>query len=169
MKYQAQISDKRFDIFFQQKENKFEVEIDGEKLWIDLKQVEGTNSYLLFLKNHLFEVEVEKNEASYLLHYRGKSYCCKVEDERFAKLKNSIRQQSGSRLETEITSPMPGLVVAIEVKPGQPIKKGEGLLIIEAMKMENEIKAPFDCLVKEIKVQEKQAVEKGQVLVVFGA
>jgi biotin carboxyl carrier protein len=91
-----------------------------------------------------------------------------VEDERTARLKKSMNQTVAHKIEKDLKAPMPGMIVLIEVKPGQQLKKGDGLLIIEAMKMENEIKAPFDCMVKEIKVQERQAVEKGQVLVVFG-
>jgi biotin carboxyl carrier protein len=55
---------------------------------------------------------------------------------------------------------MPGLVVKLSVSVGESVKKGQGLLILEAMKMQNEIKSPMDGVVKEIKVSEKQAVEK---------
>ncbi len=62
---------------------------------------------------------------------------------------------------------MPGLVVKVEVEPGQKINKGDGLLIVEAMKMENEIKAQSPGVIKEIKVKPGQPVEKNQILVVF--
>jgi len=67
----------------------------------------------------------------------------------------------------DIKAPMPGLILDIKVQPGQEIKKGDTLLILEAMKMENILKAPGDGIVKEIKVSVKQNVEKNQVLILF--
>ncbi len=67
----------------------------------------------------------------------------------------------------DIKAPMPGLILDLMVKPGDEVKKGETVLILEAMKMENIIKAPGDGIVKEVKVSLKQSVEKNQVLVLF--
>jgi biotin carboxyl carrier protein len=64
-----------------------------------------------------------------------------------------------------IKAPMPGLVLKVMVSPGQQIKKGEGLLVLEAMKMENVLKAPADAMVKSVKVGERTAVEKGVILI----
>jgi biotin carboxyl carrier protein len=67
----------------------------------------------------------------------------------------------------DIKAPMPGLVLKVLVTPGQAIKKGDPVLILEAMKMENVFKAGSDAIVKEIKVTERTAVEKGEVLIVL--
>lgn len=67
----------------------------------------------------------------------------------------------------DIKAPMPGLVLKVLVTPGQVIKKGDPVLILEAMKMENVFKATSDATVKEIKVAERTAVEKGEVLIVL--
>lgn len=64
-----------------------------------------------------------------------------------------------------IKAPMPGMILKILVEPGQQIKKGDGLLILEAMKMENVLKATADATVKAIKTNERTAVEKGAVLI----
>ena len=64
-------------------------------------------------------------------------------------------------------SPMPGKVVALKVRPGDEVKEGDTLLVIEAMKMENEIKAPRDGRVREVLVQEGATVSTGQPLVVL--
>lgn len=64
-----------------------------------------------------------------------------------------------------IKSPMPGLILKVMVEEGQSIKKGDPVLVLEAMKMENVFKAPADAVIKAIKVSEKQAVEKGEVLI----
>ncbi len=65
-----------------------------------------------------------------------------------------------------VTAPMPGKVVRVLVRPGQEVKEGEGLVVVEAMKMENELGSPKDGTVKEVFVQEGASVEGGAKLVV---
>lgn len=67
----------------------------------------------------------------------------------------------------EIKSPMPGLVLEVNVKSGAEVKKGDPLLILEAMKMENVIKSPADGIVKDVLVKPSDTVEKNLVLVSF--
>ena len=64
-----------------------------------------------------------------------------------------------------IKAPMPGMVLKVLVTAGQKLSKGDGILILEAMKMENLIKATGDATVKSIRVQERTAVGKGDVLI----
>jgi len=64
-----------------------------------------------------------------------------------------------------IKAPMPGMILKILVTEGQQINKGDGLLILEAMKMENVLKATTAATVKHIRIQERTAVEKGAVLI----
>ena len=64
-----------------------------------------------------------------------------------------------------VKSPMPGLIVKILVVAGQTVQKGEGLIVLEAMKMENLLKAPAAGVVKAVAVQERTAVEKGTILI----
>ena len=66
-----------------------------------------------------------------------------------------------------LTSPLPGTVLDVFVKPGDAVKVGQRLLLLEAMKMENNIDADRDGVIKEVKVNKSDAVMEGQVLVVF--
>lgn len=68
---------------------------------------------------------------------------------------------------SHIKAPMPGMILRVLVSPGQQLKKGDPVLVLEAMKMENVFKAPEDAVVREIPVKEGAAVEKGQVLVIL--
>lgn len=65
----------------------------------------------------------------------------------------------------KISSPMPGTIFKVNVNPGDQVKKGQTLLVLEAMKMENEITAPADGKVVDVKVTKGQSVALGQVLV----
>ncbi len=64
-----------------------------------------------------------------------------------------------------IRAPMPGMVLKVLVSAGQRIAKGDGLLILEAMKMENVLKAPVEATVKNVRINERTAVGKGDVLI----
>ena len=64
----------------------------------------------------------------------------------------------------KITSPMPGKILAIKTSVGTAVKKGDVLMILEAMKMENEIPATEDGIVASIDITEGSSVESGAVL-----
>jgi len=67
-----------------------------------------------------------------------------------------------------VTSPMPGKILSVAVKPGETVKRGQVLLILEAMKMQNEIMAPSDGKVADVRVAAGQSVNTGDVMVVLG-
>lgn len=64
-------------------------------------------------------------------------------------------------------SPLPGIIVAIKVKPGDTVKKGDTLIILEAMKMENNIPATTAGVIKEICVNTGDSVLDGADLVTY--
>lgn len=64
-----------------------------------------------------------------------------------------------------VSSPMPGTIVSTNVTPGQSVKKGDVLAVLEAMKMENEIMAPHDAQVAAVLVNKGDSVESGTPLV----
>ena len=66
-----------------------------------------------------------------------------------------------------VSAPMPGKVLSVNVTPGQAVKSGEVLLILEAMKMENEIMAPADGTVDTVPATAGANVNSGDVLVTF--
>jgi len=71
---------------------------------------------------------------------------------------------SGAEGSLKISSPMPGKIVAIKVAVGQAVKKGEAIVVLEAMKMENEIVAPQAGIIASINVTAQQTVDAGNLL-----
>lgn len=67
-----------------------------------------------------------------------------------------------------VTAPMPGNILKVNVTPGQAVKEGDVLVVLEAMKMENEILAPKACTVKQVLVSKGSTVDTGATLVVLG-
>ncbi len=66
-----------------------------------------------------------------------------------------------------VSSPMPGTILAVNVQNGSTVKKGDVLMILEAMKMENEIMAPCDGTIASVSVTKGAAVDTGAVLCVI--
>ena len=68
----------------------------------------------------------------------------------------------------KISSPMPGTILSVNVSNGSAVKKGDVLMILEAMKMENEIMAPCDGTVASVSVTKGASVNTGDLLCVIG-
>lgn len=67
----------------------------------------------------------------------------------------------------QVTSPMPGTILAVNVAAGDAVKKGDVLMILEAMKMENEIMCPRDGRIASVNTSKGAAVESGTLLCVI--
>ncbi len=65
---------------------------------------------------------------------------------------------------TEVKAPMPGNILQVNVKPGDAVKEGQQLMVLEAMKMENEILAPVSGKITVIAVAKGSTVESGSLL-----
>ena len=68
----------------------------------------------------------------------------------------------------QVTSPMPGNILAVNVAAGDTVRKGQVLMILEAMKMENEIMCPCDGKIVSVSVTKGATVESGTLLCVIG-
>ncbi len=67
-----------------------------------------------------------------------------------------------------VTSPLPGVIISIAVNEGDAVKKGQKLMVLEAMKMENVIEATSDGTVKSINVKQGDSVLEGATLATIG-
>ncbi|MGB8658158.1 MAG: biotin/lipoyl-containing protein [Candidatus Zixiibacteriota bacterium] len=167
MKYLVQIEDKSYQVDISEQNGQVLVSLDGQPVQADSVQIKA-NSFVSFLfNNRSFDLEYSKNEEKVSVFINGKRYECVLEDEKTQRLKGLGGLKVDAKKEKELRSPMPGLVTGIEVKEGDYVVAGQGVMIVEAMKMENELKAKFDGKVKAVKVKEHQPVDKDQVLVVF--
>ena len=71
---------------------------------------------------------------------------------------------TGAQGSVKINAPMPGKILAVKVDAGKAVKKGDVIVVLEAMKMENEIVAPQDGVVASVNVAVGASVEPGEVL-----
>src|SRR3954447_2704316 len=129
----------------------YRVAVDGSEFLVDGKKTGRTN-YSLIVDNRSFEVEVDVKEDEYRVLVDGRNYHIDLVDERRVRVGGL---QSGIQLEgrQNVSGPMPGKVVAVLVSEGDQVEKGQGLVIVEAMKMENEVRCPINGEVKQVRVK----------------
>lgn len=162
--YKASIQDKTFEIALEQ-----DVWLDGVKQQVTFTKV-GSRSYKLNIgqEEHLADlVSYDPQTKEMVLRMKAKKFQVKMKEPVDLFLEKTGIKLPAPKKQNKLIAPMPGLVLKVLVKPGDVIKKGEPLLILEAMKMENVFKAADDVTIKEINVTEKQAVEKGNELIHF--
>ncbi len=118
--------------------------------------------YSLLIDNASYEVFIEEEPDHLAVHLKKRSYRVHAADLRRHR---AVTDEPGT---TEglvrITAPIPGRVARVLVQPGQQIGRGDGIVVVEAMKMENELRSPRDGIVGAIEVEEGQAVEGGALL-----
>lgn len=154
-----------------------EVEVDGDRVRVDGREVEarllpgegtGPRSVRLGHRSHAV-IPGHRRDDVRVLHLDGERFELQVVDERTRRIREMSAGVGGAAGPRPLKAPMPGLVVKVEVTPGQEVTRGQGLVIVEAMKMENELRAETDAVVARVLVEPGQAVEKDQVLVDFAA
>lgn len=143
--------------------------LNGQPFEWDLVQLDA-NRFHIIKDNVSYNaelVEADYKAKTFTLKINGTLHTVSVKD-RFDLLLDQMGMSNANEKKlNDIKAPMPGLVLDIKVKIGDEVKKGDQILILEAMKMENILKSPGDGIVKAIKVNVKDNVEKGQVLLEF--
>jgi biotin carboxyl carrier protein len=143
------------------------VSMDGEPIRAQLADLEGTPVRQVSIGAEVHRVVARRHpeRGRYTLWIDGYRYEVEALDER----QRAIRDLSAARADAAgpapLVAPMPGLVVRVNVEPGDAVQAGEGLVVMEAMKMENELRAPAAGRVRAVTVAPGTAVEKGTVLV----
>ena len=167
MKYYVEADGRHFELDFQEEDGILKVDVGGEKIALDLSQVSQPSLYSLLIDNKSYDVLVESRGEEYDVLIGAEMFHLRVQDEWARRLANIQRKAQIETGELAIKAPMPGAVVSVEVSTGDEVRKGQGLVILSAMKMENEIKSPRAGRVKSVDVQAGQTVEQGRTLVVI--
>jgi propionyl-CoA carboxylase alpha chain len=115
-----------------------------------------------------FAVKIAPKAEGYALKLRGVSRSALVATPRGAQLRGLIPEKQAADTSKLIVSPMPGLVVSIDVVAGQEVKSGEGVAIVEAMKMQNTIRAERDGVVTKVNFTAGASVAADEVLIELG-
>ncbi|MGB4773703.1 MAG: acetyl-CoA carboxylase biotin carboxyl carrier protein subunit [Daejeonella sp.] len=155
---------------FEIETNKQGTTINSNPVSVDVHKINEHSFHLLYQnKSYLAEIiRFNKAEKTCTVKVNSNTYNLTITDQ-FDEL---LHQLGIDNLNTakisELKAPMPGLVLKVLVAEGDEVKKGDNLLVLEAMKMENIIKSPADVRIKSIKINPSDKVEKNQVMIVFG-
>lgn len=101
------------------------------------------------------------------VHLRGQIYRVRIADER-AQTLASLAGGAHAAGDINIRAPMPGLVSSVLVEEGAEVRRGQAVVVLEAMKMENDLTAPRPGVVKSLRVSKGQTVNQNDLLAVIG-
>jgi biotin carboxyl carrier protein len=162
MELELRIEDQTHKLQVEFKEGQYHVNLDGKDYLVDSSTI-SDNCISLLVNGKTF--------TAYLAEADGKKYVS-VEGEQFTI--QEAASESAAALGADSTgvaeapvaaSPMPGKVVKLLVKEGDQVEKGQGLVIVEAMKMENEIKSPVNGMVERVNFKAGDLVDAAQPIV----
>jgi pyruvate carboxylase subunit B len=133
----------------------------------ELSDIAGSPVRMVRIGNEVFRVVAEKREGRgrYSLWVDGYRFEAEALDERRRALRDLTGAAAGPTGPAPIIAPMPGLIVRVNVVPGDTVEAGQGVVVMEAMKMENELRATAAGKVRSVDVAPGTAVEKGALLV----
>jgi len=144
------------------KSSQYFAEIQGtQKGRVKILLLKGMgNRLILSLNDRVYSVIIQErspNSLSFLIN--GRAYVSEIGSTKSGSTTTIVASAS-----EKVTSNFPSKVVKIVGKKGEILKRGDTLVILEAMKMEAQIKAPQDCTVEEIFIKEGEMVGKGKLL-----
>lgn len=140
-------------------------ELQGE--WVSL----GNGRFHMIHKHRSYTatlVSLNSEEKRAVVRVNGAQYTIEMEDAFDQLLKEMGMDSLMAATVSDVKAPMPGKVIRVIAQPGEEVKKGDDLLVLEAMKMENVLQSPADGTIAAVRVSPGDTVDKNTVLVVFG-
>src|SRR3989338_1203111 len=161
MKFTAYFDETPHDVKIIRENDEYVITIDHkEPFKIDVVEKDA-GDYSFIYKGRPYEFDIESRETHYNVLHRGKFFSLELINQK------SVAIKSKDKGEKKLLSNMPGKIIKVLGKEGDLVKKGDGLIIMEAMKMENELKSPGQGKIKSIYVKEGQTVDAGEPLVLL--
>lgn len=150
-----------------------EVRVEGDQLVLETERESVTahvvslpdgESYSLLVGGRSFEVAIQEEGDGTQVLLDGRRFRVAVRSPLEKTLREVAHADPATR-GTTVEAPMPGLIVAIHAQPGSTVRRGEPLVVMEAMKMQNELQAETDGVVRALHVEVGETVEAGKPLV----
>jgi propionyl-CoA carboxylase alpha chain len=158
-------------VLIQSTDEGLKVDILDEGRAISLDKVDWRPGLPVFrglVDGRAFACAVQPAAEGYVIRHRAATRRILVLSPRSAQLHDMLPPKKAADTSKLVVSPMPGLVVSLDVEAGQSVRSGEQVAIIEAMKMQNIIRAERDGVVKAVLVASGASVAADEVLIEFG-
>jgi biotin carboxyl carrier protein len=153
----------------------FEIEIGpGSRVWVnqtpldvDLERVDGRPLFSLLVDNRSYETHVDEDaDGECQVAVAGRPYRVCLQGEKRPLTQTVPSDQVAGQ--TEVSAPLPGLIVEVRVVEGQQVAEGDAVAVVESMKMHLELRAPCPGTVRAVCTTAGQEVAQGEVLAVIG-
>jgi len=166
MDYVARIGDTLQEVEITEAENgEYLLKLGDQTYRVDLRQIGREPLYSMLVDGQSYQFYAELGPNSIDLLMEGERFTVGVRPRTAATISMAQIASDTEAGPLQIKSPMPGVINDVYVQPGQPVERGEHLLLLEAMKMNNEIRSPRAGVVQEVRVVKGQRVNKDEVLV----
>ena len=150
-------------------EGKSEGLLNGDFYSLDIEKIDAQTWHILKDNTSYYVQWMERNEEAktFTLKVNGSLIVLEAKNKFDLLLEKMGMANVGVAKVSKLKAPMPGKVLDVLVSVGQEVLKGDGLVILEAMKMENVLKADDAGVIKSVNVSIGQAVEKNNILIEF--
>jgi biotin carboxyl carrier protein len=164
MRYVVELNGRRKTVSIEPEGVRYE---DAAPIHAELSDIEGSPVRMVKLGTHVYRVVAEKRQGrgKYTLWVDGYRFETEALDERTRSIRDLSAAAAVPTGPAPIIAPMPGLIVRVNVRVGDRVEAGHGIVVMEAMKMENELRATAAGTVRSVEVSPGTAVEKGALLV----
>jgi biotin carboxyl carrier protein len=164
MKFWVTVEGRDAEVEFHTEGERLFLEVEGKRIESDFHRLPDGEVYSLLIAGRSHEVRVAPSGEQLEVTIDGATVPVEVRHP-LEKLLQSVKHAAVASGGETINAPMPGLVVAIRVKPGDRVAPGQAVAVVEAMKMQNELPARRGGVVREVLVAERASVSAGQPLV----
>lgn len=139
----------------------FMVKVDGKELEVTIAHL-GEHRFLLRLPDRSVAVDWARKDREVFLQLEGETFHFREED-----AAHTLSDDHGEESDPSMNSPLPGRVVKVLVKPGDEVKKGQPVVVIDSMKIEFEFKATRSGTVDKVLAVEGKQIDVGESLLVL--
>jgi 3-methylcrotonyl-CoA carboxylase alpha subunit len=148
-----------YGVSIERRKDEFFITYDNTEYRVSAEEVKSGH-LMIKIGNRLIKSVVTEGEKVKFVFIEGNVFKVKP-----VELTGRTKKRKKEAGESDLDSPISGKVVNVKVKKGDNVKKGDILIVIEAMKMEYLIRAPFNGIVKKVHFKEKDQIEIGQTTV----
>jgi propionyl-CoA carboxylase alpha chain len=163
----VQLGDRRFEAAVVPVRGGYDLHIDGRFVRIQSEWQLGEPLFHGAVDGLPVTVQVDRVGVGYRLVHSGAEQDARVVSARAAELAARMPKKPPPDTSRFLLSPMPGLLAAVQVQPGQEVKAGEALAVVEAMKMENVLRAERDGMVKTLHAEPGDSLAVDQAILEF--
>jgi biotin carboxyl carrier protein len=148
-----------------EKDGAIEIEVDGTRTVADLTLLAEPSLHSLLVGGRSREMVLARKGDTVLVSLDGQTIEARVMDE-VGRALDELAGHGGTGA-LEVAAPMPGVIVAVPVAPGDVVDAGQPVVVLEAMKMQNELTAEAPGVVEQVLAKPGESVQSGAVLVVL--